>query len=243
MEMHFPLGVLLAVLSDAAFYASFLMPDIYAGFAVVTIAFLLCAGSSITRRQYWLWFIVLTWSLLAHDSLLMLGAGCLAVAMVINLFSKEWKNRTGLFVLASSLCLSILCQQGIAIGIRHVTGQEPLRFPLITARLIDDGPGTAYIKSTCPASGFAVCAYADKVPMSSADFLFCSNPKCSAYEVAGYEQRLRISKEQTRFLIAVFRNDPVGVVKADVKDTWEELLNFSMGPFLYPQTIKRGMDS
>jgi len=239
----FPVGFLLAIVSDAAFYASYLMPDLYAGFAVIAIAILLSAGTAITARQYWPWFVLLTWSLLAHDSLLLLAAVCLGIFLVASVISKDWKNRRGFFILVSSLLVSILVQQGIAIGIHHVTGQEPLRFPLITARLIEDGPGAAYLKKICPASGFATCAYVDELPLTANDFLFCTTPKCGAYEVAGYDKRLQISKEQTRFLIAVFRDDPVGLVKADLKDTGEELLNLSMRPFLYSEGVKRAMDS
>jgi hypothetical protein len=238
----FPLGVLLAVLSDAGFYASFVMPDLYAGVAIVCLGILLTDTSAATRWRTWPWFGMLIWCLLAHDSLLLLDAACLGMAIVVNLFAKDWRNRRGLLVAGAALCVAMVCQQGIAVGIRHVTAQEPLRFPLIAARLIEDGPGTTYLRKSCPASGFALCAYVDKLPLSASDFLFCTKPECAAYEVAGYERRSQISKEQTRFMMAVFRNDPVGFVRADLKDTWEELLNLGMGPFFYSESIKKGMD-
>ncbi len=228
-----PLSVALALTSDAGFYASFLMPDVYAGIALFSMAVLLSTTTKSSPRSTSLWFALLLWCFLSHDSLWMLGGLALVTASAVNLLRRNWSNRSACFTIAAAILCALVTQKAIALGIQKVTHQEPLRFPLLEARLIADGPGTQYLKQTCPQNQFAACKFVSKYPLTSQDFMYCAAPECSAYETAGYETRRRISNEQIRLFLAVARFDPLGLAASILRNAGRELLHFPLSEFSY----------
>jgi hypothetical protein len=237
-----PVCLALCVFSNASFFASFLMPDLYAGLAVVCCAFLLAFPRRLAFIEWITWFIVLSWALLSHDSCVLLCGVMLIAAVAIHLLRRSWRSFYGIPVVCAALLTALVLQSLVAWGIHRVTGEEPLRFPLIEARLIADGTGARYLERHCPQSGFVLCDYVKKFPMSSQDFLFCTRPQCAVYEMADYERRRALSTEQLRFLVAVSKDDPVGVVLNGLRNTLKQLSDFSLGDFIYYPAEKDTMD-
>jgi len=126
----------------------------------------------------------------------------------------------------------------VAYGAKRATGKAPLRLPFLSARLIADGPGTNYLRATCPESHFALCDYATEFPLLDAEFLFGAQPGRSVFETASYEQRSAISHEQIRFFLAVLRYDPVGVLKASARGAAEQFVDFRLNTFRYDPSTK-----
>jgi hypothetical protein len=78
--------------------------------------------------------------------------------------------------------------------------------------------------------------------MSSYDFLFATEPGKSVYEMASYEQRRALSEENFRFLFAVLRYDPAGFVKAGLRNSAGQFLDFKLLGFRYDAEEKDTMD-
>jgi hypothetical protein len=231
----------LCLISDLPFFASFLLPDLFAGFAILSCAVLTATRKRFTPAEDALWYLVLTASILCHDSCLLISVSLLALAVVADLFLRSWTNKRGLFLIVLAILTSCTSQSLVTYGITRIAGEKPLRFPLIEARLIEDGPGTNYLRATCPESHFTLCEYVNQFPLTTNTFLFGTEPGRSVYEMASYEKRSALSAEQFRFLLAVLRYDPVGVVKAGLRNFTAQLLDFKLSNFRYGQNIKAGM--
>ena len=221
----------LAFLSDAAFYSCLLLPDLFVGFSILGCAVLISLKRTLRRKEAAAWFLFLLGSLLCHDSCILIAASLLAVAVVADLFRRSWSNRRGLGIIGVALVTAYCAQAVVTYGIGRATHQAPLRFPLLEARLVADGPGTRYLRASCPQSHFTLCEYVHDFPMASADFLFGTDPGKAVYETASYEQRKALSAEQGRFVVAVLKYDPAGVVRTGLWNTWAQFSNFTLSNF------------
>lgn len=221
----------LAFLSDAAFYASYLLPDLFVGFTILASAVLIALPRKLERNELAAWFLFLLGSLLCHDSCILVGAALLFFGVVGNVFLRSWKNWRGLGVISLALVAAYAGESLVNFGIARATHQAPLRFPLLEGRLIADGPGTRYLQASCPQSHFVLCEYVHDFPMTSDDFLMGTDPGKSVFEVASYERRKALTAEQGRFVLAVLRYDPIGVVKTALQNSWAQFSDFGLSNF------------
>ena len=232
-------GLALCVTSTAPFFCCLLMPDLAAGLAVLACAVLLVAGGRLPRAEHLAWYLLLSFALLCHDSCLLIVFSMLALSVAANLIAylrkrgPAWSNLRGLAVILLALATAYVGQSLAAYGAGKVAGHPALRLPYLSARLIDDGPGSSYLHAHCPQSGFALCAYVDEFPLTASEFLFSTQPGHTVFELAPYETRRAISQEQVRFLLAVVRYDPWGVTRAAVRNGIKQLLDFQLSEFSY----------
>lgn len=237
----------LCLLSDVSFFTSYLMPDLFAGLAILCCAILLTICRRLTRVEYALWFLLLTFCLLCHDTCLLISVSLLGVAIVINLVRRiwvrhSWMNFRGLVLILLAAITAFGAQSLVTYGIARTTGQQPLRFPLIEARLVADSPGANFLRATCPQSHFTLCEYVSEFPMSSYEFLFGTEPGKSVYEMASYDRRRALSDEQFRFLFAVLRYDPAGFFRAGLRNAGAQFLDFTLSSFRYDAVEKDTLD-
>ena len=236
------LGLALCIVPATPFYASFLMPDIFAGIAILACAVLFSARQRIPLRGLLLWYLLLAAAVLFHDSCIMIVAAMLLLAVVANLFRRSWTNSHGLAVLVLVLITAYVGQALVVYGVKRVTGETPLRLPFLSARLIADGPGTNYLRATCPASHFTLCEDVSEFPLYDYEFLFGVQPGRSVFEVAPYEKRKAISDEQVRFFISVLRYDPAAVIQTDIRAAFLQLLDFDLDSFHYSADMRTNLD-
>jgi len=234
-------GLALCLVPSSSFFVCYLMPDVFAGIGLLACAVLL-AKAQLTRVDYALWFALLAAAMLFHDSCTLTGAVLLALAVAWNLLLRSWTNWRGLCALTLACAVAWAGQAVVAAGIQHASGRPALRLPFVSARLIADGPGTNYLRATCPASGFVLCDYVQEFPLLDAEFLFGTEPGRSVFEVAPYEKRLAISREQLRFILAVLRYDPVGVLKSGLRNAAAEFCDLRLIAFHYDPGMKQTMD-
>jgi hypothetical protein len=107
------------------------------------------------------------------------------------------------------------------------------------ARTIEDGPGYRYIRAACPANGFKVCEFADRLPLMADDFLWKSGPG-GVFASAAPQDRRELSNEQVRFLLAVIRFDPWGQLSASLQDAAMQLGELGLTEFQYTDLEKDG---
>ena len=236
------LTLALCVVSDAAFFTSYLMPDVFAGIAILLCALLLSVRSRLDRTDLVLCYLLLTTTMLFHDSCTLISVSLLGFAILVGLFRRSWISWRRLGIVLLAVITAYAGQSVIALGVKRATGEAPLRLPFISARLIADGPGTNYLRATCPGSHFILCEYVNEFPMGSEDFLFAAKPGKSVFELASYDQRRAISAEQVHFLFAVIKYDPVAVLKSSARNAGTQLIDFTLKEFRYSLGFKDALD-
>jgi len=247
-------GLGLCLVPAAPLFVSYLMPDLFAGVAILACGVLLSIRERWARRDAVLWYLLLSAAMLFHDSCALIVVSLFGFGLVLNLLRRphpvaqtnalcvRWPNWRGLSIILLAGMTAWAGQTLVEFGAQRATGKAPLRLPFLSARLVADGPGTNYLRANCPQSHFALCDYAAEMPLLDAEFLFGTQPGRSVFEVASYDQRRAISQEQFRFFLAVLRYDPAGVLRTSVRDAGEQLLDFRLNTFRYDPGMKDVMD-
>lgn len=188
----------LAATSTAPFFISFVMPDIFTGLAILSAAMLLFSPLR-TRGLTLFWFLLACAAALFHSSHVLIIAALAGFGALITLAqrSREW-SRVGL-VLAASLA-GVLGDVVFAKGVDYALGVPPVRPPFLTARLIDDGPGTRFLREHCDSKRFYACEFRERLPLHSDTFLWSSQPSEGVFNTLDPKGKRRLADEQGRFV-------------------------------------------
>lgn len=208
-------AAVLAALTSLPFFVSMLMPDVFAGFAVV-LAVSACVGwgrLAVAERAGLVALLVLCG--MAHSShvLLLMALACIALAvswlMRLNL-------KAGLAAMLLAAVAGLVGEQAFIFATTQKMGQPPIRPPFLTARLIDDGPGLALLARRCPEIGLEACNFRDRMPRDSDTFLWSQVPADGVFSVESHAVQRNLAKQDVAFAIATFRDDPIGVLASSM---------------------------
>ena len=242
------IGFLICVFSDAAFFVSFLVPDVFVGITILTIAEILALERKLRFGEAVTAFVLVFLGPLFHDSAILIAFLLICVALVWNLlrrFRPIWINYG---VLALALVSAIVGQSVVLLRAKYMLGETPVRIPFLSARLIADGPGTDFLRDTCPENGFILCRFVHRFPIPSDTFLWQSPDEGGVWapssedneELASLKQR--VSDEDLRFAIAVFKHDPISTLKHAFLNGARQLIYFPLNEFRYDTAEKAGLN-
>jgi hypothetical protein len=94
----------------------------------------------------------------------------------------------------------------------------------LLARVIGDGPGTDVLRRDCPAAGWALCRFVDRLPATADDFLWMRD---SPLYLAGGPKA--VSAEAGAIIKAALVADPWGEAAAAMGNTLRQLGRFDSG--------------
>jgi len=226
---HFEAGVAIVALgtfgASAWFVIGFVMPDIYAAVAVICVALLFAYADRMSLLERVGLAAILTASAAFHATHLVVAAALTLAGIGASHFFRSKKRllrSRALLATASALGVAIALQFAFDTAARAVLGTSPKRSPLLTARVIADGPGRLYLDSVCPETAtFLVCAYRSRNFKSADEFLWSS---AGVFQTLPVEQRLRLIEEEPRFVTAVAMHYPLSVLKAAVSNGVEQFV-------------------
>jgi hypothetical protein len=226
--------ILLSLVTPMAFYASCLMPDIFAGVTILGAANLMVYGGRMHRVSLISWIGLMCAALLFHISHVVVAlclVGLWLVSRVLLRWSVSWR---GLAAILFSVIIAFAGEEAFTLATIKGFGVAPIRFPTLTARLVVDGPGAEYLKVHCPQANFALCRIVDRLPIATShQFLWADAADGGVFTPADPDFRRALSNEQVRFFFATLSYDPIGVALAMLKDTVEQIGKFSMDDINY----------
>jgi hypothetical protein len=226
---RFEAGVAIVALgtfgASAWFVVGFVMPDIYAAAAVICVALLFAYADRMSYLERVGLAAILAASAAFHATHLVV-----AVALTLAGIGATHFLRSEGRLLRSRALLATACALGVALALhfafdtaaRTVLGTSPKRPPLLTARVLADGPGRLYLDRVCPETPtFLVCTYRNRSLESADEFLWSS---AGVFQTLPVEQRLRLTEEESRFVTAVAMHYPLSVLKAAVANAVEQFV-------------------
>ncbi len=220
----------LAFLTSAGFFVSLVLPDIWAGIMILAFALLIANGPHLGRASCAALGAVLAFAALVHTSHLLLLAtlaGLLAIAMLHPPMRRIVAPRC-LVVPASALAFGLAGHAAFSLVVTGVTGQPPLTMPLVTAHLVDMGPGTRLAQETCPDSGFAICPYVDRLPADWIAFVFSRDPRTGVFGTVPRSVQRALSEEQVSFALAALAAEPLAMTGGLLRDGIAQLWHLSV---------------
>ena len=231
---HVGVCAIAAALTTAPFTVALLMPDVFAPVVVLTLSLLGFARAQLTRAEaVYLGVIasVATASHLAHVPLaLAMVVLVLAADLVRRGRGQPWGTPRAAAPLAAAVAL-LLATNWIGHG-RAALSPHGATFML--ARLQADGPATAVIRARCPAAGWYLCAFADRLPMDANDFLWAPDSPVNrdAEGKARFLGGALISAEAAQIVAETLRAHPAEVASAILRNTARQAMTAGIGDTL-----------
>jgi hypothetical protein len=221
-------------LTPFAIYAGYVMPDVFAA-VLLTAAMALAAGADeLGPLDVALATGLIAYSASTHTSHLGLLAGIILAAGAAFLIRRKHAGQRKAFAVlagAGAIALAVALTASFAYGlaVKKAFGSPPIPVPFLTARMVaDDHPGRDWLGRRCPAAGFVVCRFADRLPMTSNEFLWSITPPKTAFSTASLRDQAALGKEQVRFVLQVAKEEPLKVGAAFVSDWASQLVTLSL---------------
>ncbi len=217
---HVALCALLALATAAPWFASLLMPDIFAPIAVLCL-FVLAYGSGRIGRGALAWAGVLgTFAIASHLAHLVLAAGMIVTA---GLLLRRWPWRPAV-PLAAALAV-LLGSNLVGNGVLAVS---PYGSVFALARLVGDGPGRDWVDAHCSAAEFRICAWRGRLSADSDEFLWDPHGPVWA---DGFGP-IRYAPEAARLVPSILAAYPGAALQAAAANTGRQLLRLQVGDAL-----------
>ncbi|MFL5253250.1 MAG: hypothetical protein ACJ8AI_10215 [Rhodopila sp.] len=132
-----------------------------------------------------------------------------------------------LVLLPPALAILGLCAVNLAAHGRISTA--PFGNIFLLARVVYDGPGMAVLQRDCPAAGWRLCAFLDRFPPATDDFLW--QPDSPLHRAGGPKA---VSQEAGAIIAAAVSTDPGGMIRSALANTLAQLSRFDSGDGLQP---------
>ena len=161
---HSVICAVLALGSAAPWFASLIMPDVFAPVTVLCLFILATNGGHRSRLGGIFAGVFATVAIASHLTHLVIAAACLAMVLLI-------RPRRFLLCaapLVAALAWLVACN-AVANGVAAVS---PYGSVFALARLQADGPATDYLRTVCSQAKLRTCNWVERMPMDSDAFLW-----------------------------------------------------------------------
>ena len=224
----------ISLFTPVAFFVCYLMPDIFAGLALLSLAVVAVYHDQMGRKETLFWVVLLILSLIFHASHLALAMVVFVAGMSITILVMGVKHASKPILFIMLAILSALAAQSLfSFAVEKAYGHPPLRPPFIMARTIEQTAGQAYLTQTCPDNGFVVCQFMDRMPLTNDEFLWSRDTETAAFSLATLETKQALIAEQMRFFFAVWQHDPAKQFWSALKGVGTQLAQFGLLEFTY----------
>jgi hypothetical protein len=160
------LCALAALATTAPFTVALLMPDVFTPAVVLALFLLGCAHATLSRAEALVVGLIATVGTASHLSHLPLAAALVAATLLLT---RRLRPALRCAVPLAGAIGLLLATNAVGHG---RTSLSPHGATFLLARLQADGPAAATIRARCPATGWYLCAFADRLPMDANDFLW-----------------------------------------------------------------------
>lgn len=229
---------LLAIATPLSFFVSYLMPDVFAGIAILAVANLFAFDAVLPPQKRRAWLGLLALALVFHTSHMAVAVLLAAPAAVLAWAMQSRPPWRAASALALAVGVAILAEVVFFWAVETVYGAPPLRPPFLMARMISDGPGYAYLLAHCPEIDLHVCQFLPRLPLGTDDFLWSLNPETGVYGIADAETRRALADEQMTFVLGVLQFDPLGQIIASLRGFLEQFARFGLCEFSYTASLR-----
>lgn len=243
------LPVLVAAFGSLPFVVSYLMPDIFAPILLLMIATLVAFARHMTRAECLIALALGAFAVVAHLSHLAIAAAMVPVAILAALILSGWRGFIGIGLVVLILLAGFGQQFAFRAAATRVADAQVVIKPFITARLIQDGVGYAFLEDNCPDAAIRTCLlYAelqksdDPWRLTASHILFQTDARLGSLKLMSEQDQRLVAEEQRNFFLAVLRDRPVAVLWALTRNTLRQAGMFSVDMTLPTENIVRQHD-
>ena len=228
--------------SSAPFFVNYLMPDVFAGLYILAAALLIAFYERLTWVELVALGLLLACSMLFHRSHVLAAAMLLGSVTLFVLFFARIRLRRAappLALIGATVAIGAVGFIMLDFAVSKMTGQVATPPPFLLARVIEDGPGTSYLRQACGEKHYAVCRFVDRMPIQEGDFLWSREPERGVWYVVSPEERVQIAQEQYAIVLRSFLHAPLAQMEAITENFGQQVIHFGVVEFDVGERLKR----
>lgn len=229
----FPL--LIAAGTALPFYIAYMMPDIFAPILLIAIATLAAFGRAMSVWELLLMTGLALLAVLVHPSHLAICGLMIPVLVLVALLQKTSGRWRAPALLTLVVLLAIAERSAFEFAAEKVANKKVTYTPHITARLIIDGPGMAYLEETCPNQDEPTCALYEALSWSDDPYrltvshiIFERSKELGSFRLMTPQDQQRVAVGQRDFFISVLLSQPIATTFAFAENAYQQLLRYSI---------------
>lgn len=227
-------GAAVAAISPLPFYTAMLMPDVFAGVLVLTLAMVIVQWEKLSRFERVALIAACGVFAAFHTThflltVIMGGLGAL-------LYLPRKSAIRPILIAAPVLLVAVGASALFTMAVVKTLHAKPISPPFLTARLQAAGPGKSYLDAACSADpdAWAVCPYRAKLPVGSDAFLWQEDPAVGVFQLVDPDVQRRMAGEDKRLAAAILRDRPIDVLWVTAESGVRQLFSFDLDNFNYP---------
>ncbi len=227
--------VLAATATALPFYIAYVMPDIFAPILLIAIAALAVFGRVMFLWELLLIFGLMLLAMLVHPSHMAIGGLMVPFVLLVALLQKAPNRWRASALLILVVLMTITERKVFEFAAETVVKKEVTYTPHITARLIVDGPGLAYLEETCPSEDVPTCALHealswsdDPYRLTASHIIFERSAELGSFRLMTPENQRRVALDQKGFFMDVFLSRPFATTFAFAENAYQQLLRHSI---------------
>jgi hypothetical protein len=225
----------LFIASPLPFFASLLMPDVFAGFLILGFAILATSWDRLSTFERGITSAVLLFAVLAHTThlILLLGLTAMTVVYVVLSDRSQWiKIRWLIAIVAACVVIAVLWEVTFSFAVSRAFGSPPVRPPFVTAKLVSM-LGEPAVSKVCASNAFVLCRFRDRFPIDSDTFLWSEDEHTGVFNVVDARTKRLLDDEQLRFALAIIPPNLGHFVAGLFLDALRQLTDTGLPEFSY----------
>jgi hypothetical protein len=223
----------LALGSTLPFFATFIMPDVFAGVAAAGFVLLTVYGARLSRGEKAVVTALLAFAYTVHASHMLTALAAMVPAALLFWWFKAPRGpvaRGYALALLAMVC-AVGATKGYEVAFHMRTGMPLHRPPFLMARVLADGPGREYLRKVCkgPDDPYVICRAMHAPLTRSDDILWEESPLIGAFNaLKSPDLQLRMEAEEGAFVKGAVLNDPLGQLTASLENWGDQLTRISV---------------
>ena len=209
------------------FFAAFIMPDVFSGYAALSTILLLVFWERLARLERAALAVLLAAAMTFHTSHILDVGGVLVLGgLLMAFFKARLRPAIGPVLL---ILFSIVSAAGASFAYKEAvklkTGDELRRPPFLAMRVIADGPGREFLRRECGhTASYVLCNFKNLPLDDSQDMLWSDDRRKGIFNVTTYENRLQMEREENRFVLDAVAYNPLEQFTASVSNWGQQLV-------------------
>jgi hypothetical protein len=213
------------VLGSLSFYAAFLMPDIFTPALLLIAATLTGFAARMRRSELAACVLLGAVAVMVHTSHLAIAALLVPVVLVGSLLLGGPRRWLAPMLFAAIALIGFAQQEAVRYAVGRVEKSETVYLPFLTARLVQDGPGRAYLNAHCPNAAIPTCALHaalsrsnDPWRLTATHIIFERSQRLGSFRLMSAGDQRDVAAGQIRFFFAVLADRPLETTGAVLRN-------------------------
>ncbi len=221
-----PLFLGCVFLTSLPWFASFIMPDLFAAAILLYAIVLVNRFDDLSWLQRTVLGLIAAWAIMCHYGHIPLAVAAIGAALGLRLL--QWRLRLGALAFGIAPILVALAANALfGMVAFKSTSVVPKRMPILLARSMEDGPARWHLQKHCATYQYEICDILGEIPDTVSGLLF----EDQGLRQATAEQLDKVREEEPVILWRSFEEYPAEQLWSMAENAYDQFVSFGLEDF------------